>query len=199
MKYCTKLCCWFTAVLLLSACGSSPSGTDSSPSATDSSPSKTKDGEGSADAGTNPTTSFELTVTNGFGSGSYESGSTVHVWSDHDPRTQVVANWSGDSVLLTDTGEWHTSFVMPSRNVTLNAELESTSFQLVEEQFEGRDRSKTVRYMIPSNPLGVVHFTHGTGGSGAFIEGIEAGTVARVLVQAGYGVLGDRRRRSGYR
>ena len=48
---------------------------ESSSVATDSSPSAPEDGEGSADAGAEPTTSFELTVINGFGSGSHESGS----------------------------------------------------------------------------------------------------------------------------
>ncbi len=142
----------------------------------------------SGDSETGAMTLFQVTVTNGFGSGTYEEGSTVHIWSDHDPRTQVVANWSGDSEILRDRGEWHTSFVMPSRNVTFTAELIDTTFNLVEEQFSGRDRTKTVRYFIPSTPLGLVHFTHGTGGSGAMIEGIETGYIARVLVEAGYGV-----------
>ena len=112
----------------------------------------------------------------------------MHIWADHNPRTQVVANWSGDGDLLNDSGEWHTSFTMPSRNVTLTAELTNTSFEIIEEQFDGRDRSKAVRYFIPPDPVGFVHITHGTGGSGAIIEGIEAGYIARVLSNAGYGV-----------
>ena len=116
----------------------------------------------SSDADTPATTSFQVTVTNGFGSGMYEAGSTVHVWSDHNPRTQVVTTWSGDSDILADNGEWHTSFVMPARNLTLNAELVDSSFQLIKEQFDGRDRTKTVRYFIPVNPVGLVHITHGT-------------------------------------
>ena len=63
-----------------------------------------------------------MTVTNGFGSGMYEAGSTVHVWSDHNPRTQVVTTWSGDSDILADNGEWHTlRDAGPQSN--LNAEL----------------------------------------------------------------------------
>jgi len=145
------------------------------------------DGVGS-DAIINETTTFQLTVSNGFGSGMYEAGSTVHIWANHNPRAQVVMRWSGDSDVLMDVGEWHTSFVMPSRDLTLNAELTETSFSLIEAQFDGRDRSKTVRYFIPPNPVGLVHITHGTGGSGAIIESVEAGYIARVLVQAGYGV-----------
>jgi len=125
---------------------------------------------------------------NGFGSGTYEAGSTVHIWSNHNPRTQVVTNWSGDRDLLTDIGEWHTSFVMPPRDVTITAELTDTSLDLIEAQFDGRDRSKTVRYFIPPDPIGLVHITHGTGGSSAIIEGIEPDYIARVLVEAGYGV-----------
>lgn len=141
-----------------------------------------------SDADVNETTTFQVTVTNGFGSGTYEAGSMVHIWANHNPRTQVVMHWSGDSGILTDVGEWHTSFVMPSRNVTFIAELTETSFNLTEAQFNGRFRSKTVRYFIPPNPVGLVHITHGTGGSGAIIEGVEAGYLARVLAQAGYGV-----------
>jgi len=141
-----------------------------------------------SDSDANTPTTFQVTITNGFGSRTYEAGSTVHIWSNHNPRTQVVMGWSGDIAFLPDTGEWHTSFVMPSRNITLSAELQSTSFQLVEEQFDGRDRSKTVRYFIPPNPIGFVHITHGTGGSGDIIKSIEAGYIARVLVEAGYGV-----------
>ena len=36
--------------------------------------------------------------------------------------------------------------------------------------------------------MGFLHITHGTGGNGAIIEGIESGYLARVLVHAGYGV-----------
>ena len=73
-----------------------------------------------------------------------------------------------------------TSFVMPSRDLTFTAELTNTSFDLIEEQFNGRDRLKTVRYFIPPNPVGLVHITHGTGGSGAMIEAIEPGYIARI-------------------
>ena len=121
-----------------------------------------------SDADVNETTTFQVTVTNGFGSGTYEAGSMVHIWANHNPRTQVVMHWSGDSGILTDVGEWHTSFVMPSRNVTFIAELTETSFNLTEAQFNGRFRSKTVRYFIPPNPVGLVHITHGAGGSGNY-------------------------------
>lgn len=81
-------------------------------------PSVTVDEEMNSDMGTSSTTSFQVTVVNGFGSGTYEAGSKVHIWSDHNPRTEILMNWSGDTDILMDTGEWHTSFVMPSRNVT---------------------------------------------------------------------------------
>jgi dienelactone hydrolase len=151
-------------------------------------PGAAPDAGSASDASTATPTEFQLTVTNGFGSGNYPAGATVHVWSDHDPRAQIVTRWSGDVALLSDSGEWHTSLVMPARDVSLQAELTDSSFELVEAQFRGRDRLKTVRYHIPPNPVGMVHITHGTGGSGAIIEGIEAGYIARVLVHAGYGV-----------
>ena len=67
-----------------------------------------------SDAHMNETTAFQVTVTNGFGSGTYDAGTTVHIWASHNPKTQVVTRWSGDSDVLIDVGEWHTSFVMPS-------------------------------------------------------------------------------------
>ena len=59
---------------------------------------------------------------------------------------------------------------MPARNLTSMPSW-SILFSTVKEQFDGRDRTKTVRYFIPVNPVGLVHITHGTGGSGAIIEG----------------------------
>ena len=147
-----------------------------------------KDSGDSADSGGTVATSFDVTVTNGYGSGTYDVGDIVHIWSDHNPNTQVVRTWSGDHDLLPDAGEWHTSFIMPARNVTLQAELNSTPFKWVEAQFDGRDRTKTVLYYIPPDPKGFVHITHGTGGSRNLLKRIEPGYIARVLIDAGYGI-----------
>ena len=56
----------------------------------------------------------QVTVSGGFGSGSYAPGAIVHVWADVDPRTEVVTGWSGDDELLAGPQEWHTTFTMPT-------------------------------------------------------------------------------------
>lgn len=45
-----------------------------------------EDMAGDRDLDTNITTDFQVNVTNGFGSGTYEVGSTVHIWSDHNAK-----------------------------------------------------------------------------------------------------------------
>jgi len=146
------------------------------------------DDAGDDDTGDDDTGPFTLTVTQGYGSGSYAAGAEVHVWAAHAPATQLVTAWSGDTELLLDPGEWHTSMTMPQRDIELHAEIGELDVALTVEPLDGRDRPKTVRHHIPPQPVGIVLFAHGTSGSGEFIEKIEPFYLARVLIDAGFGV-----------
>lgn len=131
-----------------------------------------------------------VTVTGGFGSGSYPPGSTVHVWSSVSTTSGVAQRWSGDLELLAEPDEWHTSFVMPDRDVALVANSTTQLVPLTVETFTGvTSAPKTVRYHFPPQMRGVVVFSHGTGGNSGFIEATESLPIALALVADGYGVL----------
>ena len=131
---------------------------------------------------------YRLSVTNGFGSGEYRAGDVVHVWADVNPTNQLLRQWTGDVDALSLIGEWHTTLVMPAYNLQLTADLIDVHIDLTVEQFPGATRMKTVRYYIPNNPVGIVHFAHGTGGQSTFIESVETWYLALKLIHAGYAV-----------
>lgn len=80
---------------------------------------------------------FNLSVTNGSGSGAYQVSSTLHVWADPygdglvnesgEPYdvgspTRVFDQWTGDTQYLADPLSEHTTLVMPDRDVSIAAE-----------------------------------------------------------------------------
>lgn len=133
---------------------------------------------------------YQVSVSGGFGAGSYAPGATVHVWADVDPRTEVVTGWSGDDELLAAPHEWHTTFTMPARDVALSVAVAPQDLDLTVESFKGVTAiAKTVRYHLFTGMRGVVVFSHGTGGSSGFIDNVESFPVALALTRAGYGVI----------
>jgi len=134
---------------------------------------------------------FALTVQNGYGSGAYPVGATVHVWAALDPADQLLSVWSGDDAVLAEPLEWHTTLVMPARDATVAAAIVDRPTTLAVSQFGGPNGTpKTVRRFIPPAPRGLVLILHGTGGSANFITSTEAFAVALRLIESGYGVLG---------
>lgn len=132
-----------------------------------------------------------LQVTNGFGSGIYPVGSTVHVFAAVRPQDQLVTGWSGDADLLDDPDEWHATLLMPSTDASVAATIVDRPTTLAVSTFTGStSRPKTVRSLIPANPRGLVLFLHGTGGGSTFITKDEAFYVALRALESGYGVLG---------
>lgn len=145
---------------------------------------------GAADEQDGRDDTFAVSVVGGYGSGRYRPGSTVHVWSAASTTDQVVEPWVGDADLLEDPDEWHTSFVMPHRDVTLEAVSSDQRVQVRTETFQGATAvDKRVRYAFPPTMRGVVLFSHGTGGSDAFLESTEAFPLALALVADGFGVM----------
>lgn len=135
-------------------------------------------------------TTYVVSVSGGAGSGSYLPGSTVHVWSSVSTADGVARRWSGDVGLLAEPDEWHTTFVMPDRDVTLVANTTTQRVPLTVATFTGvTSEPKTVRYHFPPRMRGVVLFSHGTGGSSNYIEATETFPIALALVADGYGVL----------
>lgn len=118
------------------------------------------------------TDSFMVTVNNGYGSGQYKPGDTVHVFSNAWATNQLFGKWSGDVSLLQAPDEWHTWFIMPGKNVTVTGSIETiANFTLQYEQIKGRDRLKPVYYYFPQGHKGIVYLLHGTGGTAANLVG----------------------------
>src|SRR5690349_2513382 len=68
------------------------------------------------------TDSFRVTVTNGYGSGLYKAGDTVHIFCSALAGNQVFSSWSGSEVsLLNAADEWHTWFIMPEKSIGITA------------------------------------------------------------------------------
>ena len=131
-----------------------------------------------------------LSVANGYGSGVYALGQTVHVWSAVSTTNQVALPWTDEASLLAEPDEWHSTLVMPAHDLELVANAQSQELTLTIELFNGSTSvPKTVRYYFPPAMRSVVIFSHGTGGSSNYIEGTEAFAIALALVQKGYGVL----------
>ncbi len=111
--------------------------------------------------------SSTVTVVNGYGSGKYKIGDTVHIFSVAYSTTQLFDSWSStDLSLLNAPAEWHTWLIAPAKDVTVTGSLKTIpSFTLQFEQIRGRDRLKPVYYYFPANHTGFVYLLHGTGGS----------------------------------
>ena len=152
-----------------------------------------KKSEMAASAGTSTTTgtdSFSVAVNNGYGSGKYKTGDTVHIWSKEMTSSQVFDTWSGDNALL-NNNDWHAWFIMPNKNVSFTGSLKNiTPFTLHFEMIMGRDRLKPVYSYFPAGHKGVVYLLHGSGGSAAqFTSGFEEGEVIKELVNDNFAVI----------
>jgi|GEM_PF-2058030 len=139
--------------------------------------------------GDSPGKGYRLTVNNGYGSGVYPAGTRVHIWARHNPYQSLVIGWSGDTSVLDNKGEWHTTITMPARSVTLTPRLKAVTSKLQSASFQGVKYKKPVLFMIPPNPKGLILAFHGTGGSHKYIQRLETLYVARKAYNRGYGVI----------
>lgn len=133
-----------------------------------------------------------ITVTNGYGSGKYKVGDTVHIFSTAYADNQLFDTWSSaDLALLNAPQEWHTWFIMPNRNVSFAGSIKnSTPFTLQFEQIRGRDRLKPVYYYFPAGHKGFVYLLHGTGGNAQnVVNSYEFKQLYKDLVNDNFGVI----------
>lgn len=111
-----------------------------------------------------------VTVTGGFGSGRYTVGARVHVFADLDPFTQRLTGWRGST-----SHEWHLELDMTRAPLTLSPIVESHPLNISRETFTGSTRRvKDVNLALAPGARGVLLMLHGTGGSAAFADQIEA-------------------------
>jgi len=137
------------------------------------------------------TDSATVTVVNGYGSGAYKIGDTVHVWSNPASDSYVFDQWTGYTSLLQNSGEWHNVFVMPAQNVTITANLKAiTPFTLKYEKIKGVNIAKNVYYYFPATQKGVAFLLHGSNGSALnLVTNYEWIQMIRDLVSSGYAVI----------
>ncbi len=137
------------------------------------------------------TDNFSVSVNNGYGSGTYKTGDTVHIFTNHYADSQLFDKWTGDVSLLNASNEWHTWFIMPAKNVSVTGSLKTIpTVTLQLEQIKGKDRLKPVYYYFPTAQKGVVFLLHGTGGKAAFVAAeYEFLQLTKDLVSDGFGVV----------
>ena len=138
------------------------------------------------------TDSFTVTVVNGYGSGKYKTGDTVHIFSTAYADNQLFDTWnSADQSLLNVPREWHTWFIAPARNTSFTGSIKTIqSFSLQFEQIRGRDRMKPVYYYFPASHKGFVYLLHGTGGNAQNVAGsYEFTQLYKDLVNDNFGVI----------
>jgi uncharacterized protein (TIGR03437 family) len=127
-----------------------------------------------------------LLIEDGYASLQRTPGATVHVFAQQNTNGRVFHSWSGDSHLLLDPQAPYTTLTMPGVDVSLKANYRTVPAWTA--------RSTTlanipVTHYIPPNPVGLVFFFHGTGGSGAGqFTGAEFLSFIRDLTGAGFGV-----------
>ena len=149
------------------------------------------------ESSTNPTTpiavdSSVVTVTNGYGSGKYKVGDTVHIFSVAYSDNQLFDTWSSaDASLLNGKDEWHTWFIAPAKNVSFTGSIKNiTAVTLNFEQIMGKDRLKPVYYFFPAGHKGFVLLLHGTGGTAQhFVNSYEYKQLIKDLANDNFGVI----------
>ena len=141
----------------------------------------------------------QLSVTSGYGGGTYSAGEKVHVFAKYNQEGELVSGWDSNVPIgntdgkLGLEGEWHFSFNMPAADVTLRPRLDE--FHLEPEQLidlkltSSTGTELPVWYYIPENPVGVVGMFHGSGGDRKFLTKPQPWYTARQLVHAGYGIF----------
>jgi hypothetical protein len=137
---------------------------------------------------------YTLTVENGYGSGQYAPGDTVHIWAKEWLPGQTFKNWTGQTVWLKSPVEWHTTLRMPPKDIAVRANTQNlpVGANFTEERIRGRDTLKRVYHYFPAmQPKGVIWLFHGTNGSAANWVNIEFDQrqFADYLIAAQYAVV----------
>ena len=134
---------------------------------------------------------FNLTVNNGYGSGTYQAGDTVHIWSVAYDSTKTFGQWTGDIASLHRPKEWHTTLTMPNQNISVTAVIDNMpTYSITYELMQGLNNPFNVYYYFPPNPIGIVYLFHGTGGSAEnFIYGVENRSFTNAAIARGYAIV----------
>ncbi len=134
---------------------------------------------------------YTLNVINGYGSGTYNAGETIHVWSIAYDTTKTFKEWTGDIVNLTNPNEWHSKFIMPNRNASIQATLKlMPSYSVRYENIMGSANMKKVYSCFPTQMRGVIYLFHGTGGSASnWLNALENRSFVNALIADSFGII----------
>jgi len=137
---------------------------------------------------------FQLKVNNGYGSGTYAAGDTIHIWAREEKLIETFKTWSGDTAYVEDPGEWHSRLIMPSKNITVQGNFINlpAGAKLTFERLKGRDTLKPVQYYFPAkgNKMkGLVWIFHGSSGNfNSFTGQVEGVSIIKSLIANDYAV-----------
>ena len=134
---------------------------------------------------------FNLTVINGYGSGSYQVGDTVHIWSEAYDDTKTFSAWSGDIQYLESPKEWHTTLIMPNQNVSVTSAIANMPpYTIHQEQIMGSANLKNVYSYFPTNLNGVIYLFHGTSGNASnWINTLEYRSFINAAIAVDFGII----------
>ena len=134
--------------------------------------------------------SHTLTVENGYGTGVYEAGDTVHIFAKEFGAHQYFDKWSGDHQWITERLNWHSTIVMPDHDVVVTAQIDSSNIVFTIDSIMGQERIKPLYYAIPPGYHSILHLFHGTGGNANFINSVfEVRNTVNKALNAGFAVI----------
>ncbi len=141
-----------------------------------------------------PASDYALTVESGYGSGRYKAGDTIHIWAEEPSNTKTFRIWNGDYSYAEDRTNWHTTFIMPERDVIISAEFIDLPADLEYKKYtiQGVEVGKTVyAYFPPKEKLkGVSWFFQGGSGRGyGWLTNTEQRHFVDMLVANHYGII----------
>ena len=132
-----------------------------------------------------------LTVNNGYGSGVYEEGDTIHVWSNLNPLNNSFGGWEGNIEYLFHPKEWHTKLMMPNMDITITAQnIFMPEINFENELIMGAQNFKDVYYIFPENPNATIFMFHGGSGNAFdFANRVEGLQFYNDMLYEGYSII----------
>lgn len=131
---------------------------------------------------------FSVQVTNGDGSGTFNSGDTVHVYAQTPANDQVFDKWTGDVQSLLAPDEWHSALKMPMGNIKLTATYKAApNYTYINEVINGTN----VYYYVPAGYKGLILLFHGGSSSATdwTTQRLEYMSFTKYAITNGYAVL----------
>jgi len=135
-------------------------------------------------------TNYNVIVSNGYGSGSFKVGDSVHIWARNCLANETFNNWTIDSSILNGRNEWHSWFIMPEKNVNLTANIKTVNYQMIYEKIKGKSVLKNVYYFFPTSHKGIVYLFHGSNGSASnWTKNYENTALIKDLISEGLAIV----------